>query len=171
MIARAREHLSYANVMATIAVFVALGGSAYALTRGEVKTKHIAARAVTVPKLAPSARSQTYTDGQTSSTGISSGGTTVATLTLPPGRYLAIAKAIVGQSSTLGAPTCELRNDGVDLDRAAADLAPGDTQTVSLVAGTTDGGTVTLVCTEDGGSTDIHTRRLVATRVAGVTAQ
>src|SRR5919106_6799912 len=110
MAGRVREHLSYANVMATIAVFIALGGSAYALTRGEVKTKHIAAKAVTPRKLAPSARSQTYTDGQSATTGISSGGTTVATLTLPPGKYLVIAKAIVGQSSTAGAPTCELLN-------------------------------------------------------------
>jgi hypothetical protein len=41
-----RRHLSYANVMATVAVFIALGGGAYALTRGEVKSKHIARDAV-----------------------------------------------------------------------------------------------------------------------------
>src|SRR3954453_12506869 len=33
MVTRIRAHLSYANVMATIAVFVALGGGAYAATK------------------------------------------------------------------------------------------------------------------------------------------
>jgi len=41
-----RERLTYANAMATIAVFIALGGGAYALSRGEVKSKHIAGNAV-----------------------------------------------------------------------------------------------------------------------------
>src|SRR5262245_66197736 len=46
-----RARLSYANVMATIAVFIALGGGAYALTRGEVKSKHIATGAVKARQL------------------------------------------------------------------------------------------------------------------------
>jgi hypothetical protein len=37
-----REHLSYANVMATVAVFIALGGGAYALKNNSVRSKHIA---------------------------------------------------------------------------------------------------------------------------------
>src|SRR5215831_17396023 len=32
--ARARDHLTYANVMATVAVFIALGGGAYAASGG-----------------------------------------------------------------------------------------------------------------------------------------
>jgi hypothetical protein len=43
---RVRERLTYSNVMATLAVFIALGGGAYALSRGEVKSKHIARDAV-----------------------------------------------------------------------------------------------------------------------------
>jgi hypothetical protein len=46
--------LSYANVMATLALFVALGGSSYAaveLSRGAVKTKHLAAGSVTSAKV------------------------------------------------------------------------------------------------------------------------
>jgi hypothetical protein len=38
-------------VISVLALFVALGGSAYALSRGEVKAKHIASGAVTTPKL------------------------------------------------------------------------------------------------------------------------
>jgi hypothetical protein len=38
--------LTYSNVMATAAVFIALGGGAYALSRGEVESRHIAPDAV-----------------------------------------------------------------------------------------------------------------------------
>lgn len=43
--ARLRAQLTYANVMATIAVFVALGGGAYAISRNSVESKHIAPNA------------------------------------------------------------------------------------------------------------------------------
>jgi hypothetical protein len=54
MLTRLRQRLTYANVMATIAVFIALGGSGYAavtLNRNSVKGKHIAKNAVTSPKV------------------------------------------------------------------------------------------------------------------------
>jgi hypothetical protein len=54
MHARLRQRLTYANVMATIAVFIALGGSGYAavtLQKNSVKGKHIAKNAVTSPKV------------------------------------------------------------------------------------------------------------------------
>jgi hypothetical protein len=50
MARRLAGRLSYANVVATLALFIALGGSSYAavqLTRGSVKTQHIARGAVT----------------------------------------------------------------------------------------------------------------------------
>src|SRR5688572_31595485 len=54
-----RDRLTYANVMATIAVFLALGGGAYAavkLKKGSVKTKHIKNGAVTQAKISASAQ-------------------------------------------------------------------------------------------------------------------
>jgi len=54
MFARLRPHLSYANVVSTVCLFVLLGGSAYAavtLKRGSVKGKHIAKNAITAPKV------------------------------------------------------------------------------------------------------------------------
>ena len=54
MLIRLRNGLTYANVMATIAVFIALGGSSYAavtLQRNSVKARHIAANAVSSPKV------------------------------------------------------------------------------------------------------------------------
>jgi len=54
VLVKLRSRLTYANVMATIAVFVALGGSSVAaisLKRNSVKGKHIATNAVTSPKV------------------------------------------------------------------------------------------------------------------------
>jgi hypothetical protein len=54
MLARLRPHLSYANVVSTLCLFVLLGGTAYAataLTRGSVKGKHIAKNAITSAKV------------------------------------------------------------------------------------------------------------------------
>ncbi len=54
MPSRLRARLTYANVMATIAVFVALGGTSYAalqLPKGSVGTKQLKRNAVTSPKV------------------------------------------------------------------------------------------------------------------------
>jgi hypothetical protein len=48
-VGRLRQHLSYANVVATLALFVALGGASYAalnLPRNSVRSRHIARGAV-----------------------------------------------------------------------------------------------------------------------------
>ncbi len=55
MLAKLRGQLTYANVMASVAVFLALGGGAYALTQidpDSVKSKHIAAGQVKQADLA-----------------------------------------------------------------------------------------------------------------------
>jgi hypothetical protein len=49
MLAGLRQHLSYANVMATIAVFVALGGSSYAV--GQIRGSQIKNRSISGEKL------------------------------------------------------------------------------------------------------------------------
>jgi len=62
MLGRLRKGLSYANVMATIAVFIALGGSSYAaatLKKNSVHTANIAKGAVTSPKIARNAVTST----------------------------------------------------------------------------------------------------------------
>ena len=57
MLRKITGRLSYANVLATVAVFLALGGGAYALSlpRNSVGTKQIKKHAVTKPKLGRSA--------------------------------------------------------------------------------------------------------------------
>ena len=49
MIATLRRHITYANVMATLAVFIALGGSAYAV--GKISGSQLKNRSVAGKKL------------------------------------------------------------------------------------------------------------------------
>jgi hypothetical protein len=54
MLTRFRKHLTYANVVSTLCLFILLGGSAVAavsLKRNAVKNRHIAKNAVTAPKV------------------------------------------------------------------------------------------------------------------------
>jgi hypothetical protein len=54
MLSRLLPRLSYANVVASLALFIALGGSSYAavqLSKGQVKGKHLANNAVTSGKV------------------------------------------------------------------------------------------------------------------------
>jgi hypothetical protein len=46
-----RRHLTYANVMSTIAVFLLLGGTAYALAKHSVGTKQLKNNAVSAKKI------------------------------------------------------------------------------------------------------------------------
>lgn len=46
-----RRHLSYANVIATVALFLALGGTAWALSKNSVGTKQLKNNAVTGKKI------------------------------------------------------------------------------------------------------------------------
>jgi hypothetical protein len=46
-----RRHLTYANIMSTIAVFVVMGGSAYALAKHSVGSKQLKNNAVTAKKI------------------------------------------------------------------------------------------------------------------------
>jgi hypothetical protein len=57
MLRRAKSAVTYANVTATIALFVALGGGAYALNlpKHSVGTKQLKAKSVTAPKIAKDA--------------------------------------------------------------------------------------------------------------------
>lgn len=64
-----KRHLSVANVLSCLALFVALGGSAYAATKlsaGQVKAVNIASQAVTNPKI----KTQAVTSGKIKNLGI-----------------------------------------------------------------------------------------------------
>jgi hypothetical protein len=59
VIQRCRQQLTFANVIAVLALFIALGGTSYAISRlpkNSVGTKQIRNRAVTLAKISPSAQ-------------------------------------------------------------------------------------------------------------------
>jgi hypothetical protein len=118
MFSRLRRHIGSAHVIALIALFVALGGSAYAafnLPKNSVGPKQLKRGAVTPPKLAHSTvkklRGAKGRPGATGATGpagpsdIYAGGaafgalgasyTEIASITVPPGEYLLGAKTAI----------------------------------------------------------------------------
>jgi hypothetical protein len=60
MLVRLRKRISSAHLLAFAALFVALGGMAYALTRNEVKSKHIAPGAVKLSDLNKNVRTEAF---------------------------------------------------------------------------------------------------------------
>jgi len=118
MFSRLRHHIGSAHVIALIALFVALGGSAYAalnLPKNSVGARQLKRGAVTPPKLAHSTvkklRGAKGRPGATGATGpagpsdIYAGGaafgalgasyTEIASITVPPGEYLLEAKTTI----------------------------------------------------------------------------
>lgn len=118
MLSQLRRHISSAHVIALIALFVALVGSAYAtglLPKNSVGAKQLKRGAVTPPKLAHSTVKKLHgakgRPGATGATGpagpsdIYAGGaafgalgasyTEIASITVPPGEYLLGAKTTI----------------------------------------------------------------------------
>ena len=60
-----KGNITYANVTATLALFVALSGGAYALVNGSVKSRHIADNAVRSRHIAPDAAGGSDVDEST----------------------------------------------------------------------------------------------------------
>jgi hypothetical protein len=119
---RIRSHLTYANVIATLAMFVALGGSTYAVAtigaddikRNAVRSKHIKKRAVTSRKIDSGAiRAKALGPISTRSSGA----------TLQPGASLPSASVscrpgeqAIGGGSRGGAPDLSVITSALDLE-------------------------------------------------------
>jgi hypothetical protein len=106
----------------------------------------------------------------------------VASLTVPAGSYMVIAKALISNSSLAQAlDTCDLvppggsYNDGADIDESAASTDPTKNvaeETVSLVGPlTTAGGTISLQCASVVNATSAYDRHLTAIKLATVTGR
>ena len=97
---RIRAHLTYANVMATIAVFgVVAGGSAYAVSR--INTRDIANSAITAQKLAAeSVKSSKLRTGAVTSDSLAAGA--VETRNLSKSATVAFAGVTVYHSEVRG---------------------------------------------------------------------
>jgi hypothetical protein len=113
-----RKHLTYANVMATLAVFIALGGVAYAantigssdIIDGQVKTADLAANAVNTSKIS---------DGQVTEADI--GQAAVATAEL---KNDAVTTAKVLNGTLAGGDVADNALKGADIDESTLAIGP-----------------------------------------------
>jgi hypothetical protein len=141
-------------VVALIALFVALGGTGYALTitGGQIKNSTITGRDVkrnslggreiresrlgTVPRAGVAERigrrtqAQVTTRGfysaQTGSKGFDGNGATIGSLSVPAGNYLIYAKTNVGNTGSTALTTICTIKAGADSDESSAILEPGN---------------------------------------------
>jgi hypothetical protein len=185
-----RHHLSFANVVALLALFVALGGGAYAafhLPKNSVRSKNIVDGQVKPVDLRPGIASHAYTlNGSANSMPdtLEGPGNPMATLDIGRhGDYVIIARLVAfnaGASDSdtdecmLGTQELDTINlndvDDVEFDVAAA---TADNAEVVSLQGATDlsaDTSVILSCT-DGGDGDVEAQsvKLTAIRVAGLT--
>jgi len=170
---------SPAFVLASIALFAALSGGAYAaatigsgnIKRGAVTNSKIRNRAVTVRKLASSARTAGYTKNESTQIALpATATTTVGTLSLPRGsNYIVTAAVSIGGNGATNNPvTCTLTDDGAPLTTGAGftNLAAFQSN-VTVTAATNGGGSIVYACQPSAGS-QAKSRVITATRVASV---
>jgi len=171
-----------AVVISMLALVFALAGGAVGkgkkklkLKNGSVTTPKLANGAVTSAKLAKNEQSLgfvTHQSGQIPMPAATS--TTVATLNLPAGfKYAVTAHASVGPvAATAELVNCSLKNGTTTISAAVANAATAAPvfQAEPVMAGITDGGTITLNCTPDQAS-GAKERVILATRVGTATTQ
>ena len=187
---RNRRHLSYANITATLALFVALGGAAYAIDKinshdianGTIRSidlknrkavraadvkrngltgKQIKERTLDAQRFAPVAGDESGDCNPSSSTLV-----TCATTTLRvKGRSRILAIATGGQES-VGGPAnahCEVRIDG---DAEAVSVDPGE-ETSDNTSGAATNGFARTVVTNDPLAPGKHRVALACNQLAG----
>jgi hypothetical protein len=192
-----RSHLSFANVIAMVALFVALGGTSYAVTKvgakdirkNAVRSKHIKRSQVTSSDirnrtirsqdLAPgliggtleATAGQARRDAGPTGVGASGSYTTVATLGgLQPGAYVLFAKT--NQSSntrTEGRCRLQAGDQYDDSSRGLREQGTPEAHALQLVHAFSGPGTVGLSCRSPAGNWSAADTKIIAIRVATAT--
>jgi hypothetical protein len=145
------------------------------LGAGAVSTTTIADGAVSTSKITPGERSEGFSKTTLGGAGVSltENETTVATLNLPTGgHYLVTATTgIGGNGATLTAAICSLRDNGTEIDVGGGTAAPSGQLSGSVALnGVSNGGTVTLACSQAIVATTISKNQVItAVRVNSVT--
>jgi hypothetical protein len=178
--------LTYANVIATIALFVALGGTSYAALRitgkniknNTVTSKDIRNRTIrgkdlkkgllSSTKAAPLASSafQTSRDSGPSGVAPASSYTAVASLSVGPGAYVVFAKVDM-HSDDVESSRCRLAAEG-GLDESNRGLranGTGEAHNLQLAHTFTNAGDITLSCRTSTGNWSASDAKLLAIKV------
>lgn len=154
-----KKHLSFANVMASFAVFIALGGSAWAVSKNSVGTKQLKNNAVTTKKIKNNAvTAKKIKNNQVTTAKIKNGAVTgakvnLATLGRVPSAASAdsavtagTAEALVGQESVFlklnGGQAATVVEHGAVSIVAECQKDDGGTDRISLYAQTNQNGAV-----------------------------
>jgi uncharacterized iron-regulated protein len=171
-----------ATLIAAAALFMALGGGAYAaaaklISGSQIKNHSIPEKKLTAAAISdlrgkPATAYSTYT---LSPVGLSTGAATVRTLTLGAGSYIVFAKTLVYNNTTDDAIDCFLdspTSDTIDAGSASfhkGTLAIGENEINMFGPLTTSGGDVTVQCNSSGniGSSAVLTH-ITAIKVASI---
>lgn len=193
-----RSHLSFANVVAMTALFVALSGTSYAVSKigpkdirknavrakhikkSQVRSKQIKNRSVRASDLAPgvigttlqSSAGQARRDAGPTGVPASQNYTTVATLGgLEPGSYVLLAKA--NQSSntkTEGRCRLSAGDQYDDSNRGLREEGTPEAHSLQLVHAFTGPGTAVLACRAAGGVWAAADTKIIAIKVASASS-
>ena len=194
MLFKLRSYLTFANVIAMIALFVALSGTSYAVSKvgakdirkNAVRGKHIKRNQITTGDirngtvragdLAPGLIGGTLdsTAGQArrdeGPTNVPSSGkyTTVATLGgLPPGAYVLLAKTNQGSNArTEGRCRLQAGDQYDDSNRGLRPEGTPEAHGLQLAHAFSGPGTVVLACRSAGGNWSASDSKIIAIRVA-----
>jgi hypothetical protein len=185
---RLRKHLTFANTIALIALFVALGGTSYAAIRiGSKQIRNNSVRSVDIRNktiksvdIAPgvigatlqSSAGQVNRDAGPTDVAASQQYTTVATMTgIQPGAYLLLAKTNQN-GNTLTDGRCRLSADD-DADYSNRGLraqGTADSHSLSLVHSFGGVGTAVLACRVSEGKWSTADSKIIAVKVASASS-
>jgi hypothetical protein len=193
-----RSHLSFANVVAMLALFVALSGTSYAVSKvgpkdirknavrakhvkgSQIRSKHIKNRSIRGRDLAPgligstlqSSAGQARRDAGPTGVGPSTSYTPVATLgALEPGSYVLLAKTNQSASEfTEGRCRLSAGDDYDDSNRGLRPQGTPEAHALQLVHAFTGTGTAVLSCRTPKGSWSASDSKIIAIRVASASS-
>jgi hypothetical protein len=185
---RLRHHLSFANVIALIALFVALGGTSYAalkigskqIRNNSIQSVDIKNRTIKSTDIAPgvigttlqSSAAQVSRDSGPTNVAASQQYTTIATLSgLAPGAYLLLAKANQnGDQLTDGRCRLSADNDADYSNRGLRSQGTADTHNLQLVHTFGGTGTAQLACRISDGVWSAADSKIQAIKVASASS-
>ena len=184
MLTKIRSHASFSNVVALMALFVALGGTSYAATRiGSKQIKNNSVRGVDIKNRTIKSRdiargvigstlqstaAQAVRDAGPSSVAASQTFTAVASLTgLEPGAYVLLAKVNQsGDARTDGRCRIQAEGDYDDSNRGLREQGTSEGHNLQLLHTFAGTGTAVLACRSTAGSWSASDAKLLAIKIS-----